>query len=141
MKTKNSKVFETDQKHYSYGVSDGYNIKVRRVSRWIHVECRYVTKNHSLYDYGDAYCEEEKKNPVLYFKHNNRLYALNQFMRLSSPMFFEDEEGKTSFLSGYDATEYYYPYLIEISESGDYIRLYEELKEWEYERREDRCDG
>lgn len=125
------KIFETSEKHYSYGVSDSYNIKIRRVSRWIHLEFKYVTKNHSLYDYGEAYSEEEGKRSVYIFKHNNRLYALNQFERLSYPMFFE-ENGKKLFVSGYDSTQFYYPYLIEISDCGEYVRLYEELRGEEY---------
>ena len=46
-------------------------------------------------------------------------------------MFYE-ENGKKQFLSGYDSTVYYYPLEIEISDDGDYIRLYRELKENEY---------
>lgn len=126
------KIFETSEKHYSYGVADSFNRKIKRVSRWIKVDCEYVTKNHSLYDYADHYCEEGGKAPVFLFRHNNRLYALSQFMKLSCPMFFTDIDGKNSFIFGYDCTDYYYPLLIEISENGEHIRLYEELRENEY---------
>ena len=136
-----NRIFETKDKHYSSGMSDGYNIKIRRVSRWIQLEAKYITKRHQLWDYAETEDPEGKKGYVICFKHSNKLYALGQFMRLAYPMFFEDENGKTSFLSGYDATEYYYPYLIEIADSGEYVRLYEELREWEYDRKEDVCDG
>ena len=48
-------------------------------------------------------------------------------MRLTAPEFFENEDGKKSFLSGYDCTQYYNPYLIEIDDGGEYVRLFEEV--------------
>lgn len=126
------KIFETSEKHYSYGVSDNYNIKIKRVSNWIRINYIYVTEKHSLYCYADTYDQDGRKSCLVCFRHNNRLYALSQFMRLSYPMFFIDTDGNNSFVSGYDCTDYYRHLLIEISENGDYIRLYEELQENEY---------
>lgn len=91
---KKAKIFDIDCKHYSYGVSDGFYRKIKRISRWIKVDYKYVTKNHSLYDYADRYCEEQGKAPVLFFRHDNRLYALGQFMRLSTPYAFIDTDGE-----------------------------------------------
>lgn len=97
---------------------DGH--KYERVSRWIHIEYRYVTPKHSLYDYADD-------GELICFRHGGSLYALGQFMRLSVPKFYEDKNGKLQYLSGYDATEYYKPYLCEVDDGGEYIRLYQEI--------------
>lgn len=97
----------------------------KRVSRWIHIKTEYVTKRHSLSDYADFYSSEDGKGVLTYFKHDGRLYAIGQFMRLSYPEFFEDENGKQSFLSGYDCTDYYNPLMIEIEDGGEYCRLYQ----------------
>ena len=132
MKSRKNRVFETENKHYSYGVADNYNIKIMRVSRWIRINCIYVTKKSRLWDFADHYDVENGKAPVLVFRYNNRLYALDQFMRFDSPVFFMDETGKRAFISGYDCTDYYYPLQIEIDSSGEYVRLYRDLKENEY---------
>ena len=95
--------------------------KYRRVSRWIRVDCKPVTARHSLYDYADS-------GTLLYFRHGGRVYALGQFFRLTYPEFYDDENGKTGYLSGYDATQWYNPLLIEICPNGEYIRLFQEVK-------------
>ena len=91
-----------------------------RASRWIRIECKDVTARHSLADYADG-------DTLLYFRHGGRVYALGQFLRLTYPEFFEDENGKTSYLSAYDATNYYNPYLMEVHPNGEHIRLYREV--------------
>ena len=122
------KIFTTKEKKYSYGVAEKEYRKIERKSRWIHVDYLYITKKHSLWDYVDKYdIEEDGKACLICFRHGGRLYALDQFMRLSYPIFFEDETGKEAFLSGYDCTDYYNPYLIEIEDGGEYIRLYQEV--------------
>lgn len=100
--------------------SDG--MKIKRVSRWIQIHCDYVSPRHELYGYSDD-------GSLLYFKFDGRRYALGEFMRFSwGPITF-DENGEQKTLAGYDSAEYYYPLLIEISESGEYVRLYKECKE------------
>ena len=98
----------------------------RRASRWIRIHLDYVTKRHSLFDYADG-----TDGLLTWFRHGGRQYALGQFERLSYPIFFETEDGKESFLSGYDSTQWYKPYLIEIDDGGEYCRLYEEIQEEE----------
>lgn len=93
----------------------------RRVSRWIKVNYKTVTSRHRLAEYADG-------DELIYFRHGGREYALGQFMRLTAPEFFENEDGKKSFLSGYDCTQYYKPYLIEIEDGGEYVRLFEEVE-------------
>lgn len=125
------KILKTDNLHYSYGVKDGYNIHIMRVSRWIKIETKWITKRSRFWDYADKYSEENGERIIDVFRFNNRWYCLDQFLRFSHPVFFE-ENGKKLFLSGYDSTDYYYPLEIEIHESGEAIRLYRELKENEY---------
>lgn len=92
--------------------------KYRRASRWIHVDYMPVTARHALADYADG-------DMLSYFRHGGRRYAIGQFMRLTYPEFFTDENGETGYLSGYDSTQWYNPLLIEIHENGDYIRLFQ----------------
>ena len=132
-KTRKRKVFETENKHYSYGIENNYNIKIMRVSRWVKIDCIYVTEKSRLWEYTDRYnIGEDKKTPVLVFRYNNKFYALDQFMRFGYPVFFTDETGKRTFLSGYDSTDCYYPLQIEIDDCGEYVRLYRNLKDNEY---------
>lgn len=93
---------------------------IKRVSRWIKLEWRQVTAKHSMANYAD-------EGMLICFRHNNKLYALGQFDRLAYPIFFENEEGKTSYLSAYDSAVWYKPYLLEVSDCGEYVRLYEEV--------------
>lgn len=98
---------------------------VKRVSRWIRIQYSYnVTRRHSLFDYVDTY---DGDNTLAWFRHNSRKYAIGQFEMLAYPIFFDDEYGKLAYLSGYDATQWYKPYLIEIHPDGECIRLYEEV--------------
>lgn len=102
--------------------------KYERVSRWIRIDHKEVTEKSRLYDYSD--CMEYyvgEKGGVNYFRHNDREYAIGQFMRLYYPEVFENEDGKESCLSGYDCEEYYYPLLVELHDNGEYVRLYREV--------------
>lgn len=132
---KKGKLFEIDCKHYNYGVSDNYNMLVKRVSRWIRIDNIPVTNRHSLYDYADTYGLDEGEKPLLTcFRYSGRVYALGQFMRLAAPYSFIDTNGNRAFISGYDSSNYYNPLLIEVCESGERVRLYQELTELEYDK-------
>ena len=111
--------------------------RIQRKSKWIKI--RYETvrnKNNSLWDYAtdemgyNVFDERCNKNSLFVdcFRHCGKRYAIGQFERMCYPEFFTDETGKESFLSGYDGTQWYKPYLIEIDCNGEYIRLYEELE-------------
>jgi hypothetical protein len=105
------------------------NTTIQRVSRWIKLRRVTVTKRHSLAEYADfAGTDNPNEGTLTYFIHNGKKYAYGQFSRLSYPTFFEDEDGKTSYLSGYDNTEWYKPYLIEVDECCEYVRLYLEIE-------------
>ena len=101
--------------------------KYKRASRWIKIEIRYITKKHVLFDYADTYDCDDGEGLLTCFRHGGRLYALGQFMRFTTPEFYEDDNGKLQYLSGYDCTTWYKPLICEIDEGGEYIRLYQEL--------------
>lgn len=97
---------------------------IKRVSRWIAIHFDCITPRHSLYEYSDD-------GMLSWFRHNGRKYAIGQFERLAYPIFFDDEDGKLAYLSGYDCTQWYKPYLIEIHPDGECIRLYTEVNKEE----------
>ena len=106
-------------KTFGGSVDYSWNYSYKRVSRWIKIQYDMVTSRHSLWDYA-----ENNEGILTHFRHGGRDYAIGQFMRLSPPIFLEDN----SIICGYDATEWYRPYLIEIDEYGEYVRLYEEIQ-------------
>lgn len=87
-----------------------YNRKYKTASRWIKVE------------YANNY---EKP----YFRHYGRRYYFENIMYLSTPIMWEDKDGKLNLIAGYDATQWYNPYLVELDEGGERVRLWEEMEE------------
>jgi len=102
------------------------HVQYRQASRWIRIDTIWITERHQLWDYADKYCiEEDGKAPVAVFRHDNRLYAVAQFMILNYPMCdgcIQLEEGIQ--LVAYDATSPYNPYLAELDGAGEHIRLW-----------------
>lgn len=105
-----SKLFYYTGKDY---YKNDYVELYRRVSRWIKI-------SYNLN--GDSY-----------FRHNNKRYKLDDFMRIFYPsyenMVITDtinikDSKEVIQLSGYEADKYYKPLFIEISDCGDYVRLY-----------------
>ena len=97
-------------------------------SRWIKVNYITITPRHNLYDYADRYTETpDKKRDLYIFRHGGKLYALDQFERLSYPIMFEDTDGKLTVIGGVDSTQWYKPFLLEIHPDGEYIRLWQEI--------------
>ncbi len=103
------------------------NRTYKMVSNWIEIKYKYVTKRHGLADYAD-FSKGEKEGLLTYFTFKGKNYSLGQFMRLSYPEFFQNEDDKQSFLCGYDCTNYYNPLMIEISDSADCIRLFQQIE-------------
>jgi hypothetical protein len=97
-----------------------------KASRWIKINCTYVTKRHQLFDYAEP-CGD-----LIYFRHKGKLYALGQFYQLNYPIMIEDEEGKLIVIGSYDYTEYYKPYFLEVDEYCENVRLWEEVVLDEY---------
>lgn len=97
--------------------------EITRLSRWIKVRTDYkITERHSLYYYANDCGDGEKY--VDYFIFRGRKYAIGQFFKLDYPIFFDEANGKTTYLSGYDCENYYNPLLIEIDGYGEYVRVY-----------------
>ena len=113
--------------------------KIRRISRWIAIKHNYSpNRGNSLWYYvmdGSGYREGNPNfNPhdglyLDYFRWNGRNWAIEQFYRMDYPEFWEDEDGKLNWLSGYDSENYYNPILIEIDEYCENVRVYEEVRE------------
>ena len=100
--------------------------ELTKVSRWITIKEMEVTKNHSLYRYGED--TEIGKRYVFTFRYNGRLYALNQFLNRFGMMGFDKEcKEYPKFIAGYDGENYFNPLLIEIDEYGEKVRLWEEV--------------
>jgi len=110
-------------------IIDDNGRKYERVSRWIEVHYNYITKRHSLEGYADFYGTDDGKGLLNWFQYYGKKYAVGQFLKLDYPYFYKNEDGKTSFLCGYDCENYYNPLLIEIDDGGEYVRLYREVKE------------
>lgn len=98
--------------------------RVRRVSRWIKIRTDYTrSPRHELAEYA------EPDGRIDYFIHRGKRYALAQFLRMTWPMFYRMDDGREGYISAYDGTTWYRPYLLEMDEYGEYVRLYEEDKE------------
>jgi hypothetical protein len=69
-----------------------------------------------------------QRDGASYFIFRNRRYHLDEFMRLTYPIMWEDAEGKLHHLSGYDAGDWYNPILLEMDDCGEYVRLWEEVR-------------
>ena len=110
---------------------EGYTFT--RVSRKIAIKGAYITKRHSLYDYGDdGDTDEAGRVWVYYFRYGGRTYALSQFLRMGTMWagvapYEYDDNGETSYICGYDGENYYNPLYIEILDDGETIRLYERI--------------
>ena len=112
---------------------------VRVTPRWVKVKTNYnVSPRNPLWDYArdengnTPYQSNFDKNTATldYFEWNGRKWAVEQFLALGNPFWcavafsYEDEDGKTNWLSGVDADNYYNPIYIELSECGEQVRVY-----------------
>ena len=93
--------------------------EIQRVSRWIQIQYKDVTPRHKLYCYSDD-------GALLFFRWNNREYAVAQFLRMRASEIWEEADG-IHCISAYDGENYYNPLRIEIHEHGDAVRLYMEV--------------
>lgn len=102
-----------------------------RLSRWTRVHCDVVSKRHPLHYYSEPDSEYPGKGILFWFRFNGKKYALDQFICMNgmwaTPVMFEDETGKLNYLSGYDSEDYYNPIMIEVSDDGEHVRVYQYL--------------
>lgn len=68
-------------------------------------------------------------NGGAYFLWNGRRQSLEEIERLSYPVFYEDENGKTGFCSGCITISNCYGVLVELSECCEAVTLYETVEE------------
>ena len=109
----------------------------RPVSGMLWIDEKYVTPRHGLYDYAEddqPYVDEDLKGKrrLESFRFKGRQYALGQFMRIGWPAgkgYIELEDGTA--LEGYDATDYYKPYLLEMIGEEFCVRLWERVEKGE----------
>lgn len=108
----------------------------RPVSRWIEIEVSYVTARHSLWDYAtddQPYVDEDLhgKRRLEHFRYKGRQYALGQFMRIGWPTgdYIRLETGEA--IEGYDSTEFYKPYLLQLVGEENCVRLWEQVEKGE----------
>jgi len=109
------------------------NRYIKRVSRWIKIRQAYnITSRHSLFYYrmdengyrdGQTNFNPDNGTYLDYFVFNGRKWAIDQFLRMDFPITWEEND-KLQFLSGYDSENYYNPLMIEIDDSGEYVRCY-----------------
>lgn len=117
-------------------------VMFQRISDWIAVKHDYAPqKNDSLWSYvtdGDGYYpHEDRFEPehglfLDYFVFGGRRYAMNQFLLLNAmwaavAFSYKDENGKPSFLSGFDIEDYFNPIHVEFDEDCEKVRLYREV--------------
>ena len=96
------------------------NRKYQKSSRWIKIHDRIIkSKKHSLYGY------KGEGDSIAYFTHRGKKYAISQFIKLSYPIMIEEE----GIIGGYDIECSYKPYLLEISDCCEYVRLWEEVSD------------
>ena len=119
--------------------NDGHVLN--RVSRWIPIRHNYrPNRRNRLWYYvtdGNGRREtQEGFDPssglyLDYFVWNGRTWAIGQFNSVYGtmgipPIFFENEDGKTSYISGYDSENYWNPIMIELDDCCENVRVYEE---------------
>lgn len=122
-------------------VANDGRVLLRR-SRWIPIlHNRRPSRRNRLWPYvtdGNGYREWQAGfDPssglnLDFFIWNNRNWAVEQFNSVNgimgmSPIFFENEDGKTSFIAGYDSENYWNPILIELDDYRECVRVYEEV--------------
>jgi hypothetical protein len=99
---------------------------IQSTGRWIAIRSAYVTERHMLHDYAD------EDGALLYFSHYGRRFALGQFLRFGSPWgspgvpMWEDADG-LHHMAGYQDDCWHDPLMIEISEYGDAVRVWQEV--------------
>lgn len=93
----------------------------------------YKGKNYTSADYTETYKRESRRiridytlteNARPYFRHNNRRYYLDNFMRIDHGTEIEAADGEKVTLHGYEADQYYKPLFIELDEAGESCRVY-----------------
>ena len=88
------------------------------VSRWLRINYVTVTNRNK----GLIYSSPEVGETVPVFRYKNRRYYLDNFERLAYPIFVNDV-----IIGASEIDNYVSPLLLEVSDSGDYARLWQSI--------------
>lgn len=89
----------------------------RPISGWIEIEYRQLPEDMRIF-YGDDSCPCFVLNGKLYYMHDFVRCHNNPWGNMDVP----------EWIHGYDSTNYFNPVFIRISESGDYVKVYEYIR-------------
>ena len=64
---------------------------------------------------------------LAYYRRGNMRTYLDTVERLTYPYFYEDEQGKDGYISGWEYIGAYSPLYVEIMEDGESVQLWEEV--------------
>lgn len=105
---------------------------IQGTGRWISIQCSpAITSRHSLWEYGDD--NGDGTRSLWHFSHYGRRFALGQFYRygspwgLSNPPTWEEADG-LHHVAGLEEGSWFNPLLIELSECGDAVRVWQEVE-------------
>ena len=120
-------------KHHIFKSQDEEYI-LETISGWLPIRYKMITNQHRLFDLAEEEEEQESKSGkkktrlLCYFVWGHCEYSINQVMKLTYPTFFENENGKTSFISGVVGISNTMGFAVEISDGGDAVRLFRERR-------------
>lgn len=101
------------------------------VTRWTRIKMYQPVKNRNnrFYDIADTDPDTGEKYVDTFQINGTRgmKFALQEVLKLSYLIFFDTPDGKTDFLSGYIPISNTLAFLVQIDESGEYIRLFREI--------------
>ena len=104
---------------------------IQGTGHWIPIRCEpSITKRHQLWEYGDE--NGDGTRSALYFSHYGHRFALGQFVRYGGhwghpvPIMWEEADG-LHHMAGVQADRWDAPLLIELSESCDAVRVWQEV--------------
>ena len=109
--------------------TDGHTIQ--GTGRWIPIRCApSITPRHALWEYGDD--NGDGSRSCYYFTHYGHRFALCQFIRYGGPwgppvpLTWEEDDG-LHHMAGVQADRWDAPLLIELSESCEAVRVWQEV--------------
>ena len=118
---------------YKFKSQDG-NYELEAISGWLPIKQKRVTKQHWMFDYGDKGTEltsksgKKKTREVCYFSWGHSDYPLGLVIQLTYPMFFENEDGKTSYICGFVGISNSMGFSVEMDDSCEAVRLFTERR-------------
>ena len=89
-------------------------------------------KDQNLYPFKLKKCGRVKRifgdqRGLAYYRRGNMRIYLDTVERLTYPYFYEDEQGKDGYISGWEYIGAYSPLYVEILDDGESVQLWEEV--------------